>query len=73
MIMCCLVRAVANLRVGSVWSSGVMILCKENLKKPGEKSISELLQTPKGHIMFSATELSLYGEKPELWLLWDLF
>jgi hypothetical protein len=47
MIMCSLVRAVAHLRVQSVWSSGVMILCRENLKKLGEKFVSELLQPPR--------------------------
>jgi hypothetical protein len=47
MIMCCLVRAVAHLSGQSVRSSGVMILCRENLKKLGEKSVSELLQPPR--------------------------
>jgi hypothetical protein len=65
--MCCLVKAVAHLRVRSVWSSGVMILCRENLKKLGEKSFSEPLRTPKSHIMLPAVELRLHGEKPELW------
>jgi hypothetical protein len=65
--LCCLVRAVAHLRVRSVWSSGVMILCRENLKKHGEKLISEPLQTPKIHIMLPAIKLRLHGEKPELW------
>jgi hypothetical protein len=44
-----------------------MILCRESLKKLGEKSISELLQTPESHIMLPAIELRLHGEKPELW------
>jgi hypothetical protein len=38
-----------------------MILCRENLKKLGEKFISELLQTPKSHIMLPAIQLRLHG------------
>jgi hypothetical protein len=44
MIMCRLVRAVAHFSGQSVWRSGVMTSCRENLKKLGEKSVSKLLQ-----------------------------
>jgi hypothetical protein len=62
MIMCCLVRGVAHLRVRSVWSSGVMILCRGNLKKRGEKSVSEPVQTPQSDMMLPAIELRLHAE-----------